>query len=348
MFRIKGHTVVNLHYFCAPQLGNMDRLNEIKKPLEREFSEYTEFIKRVLHSDDPFVSGIMDYIISSHGKGIRPLLVFLCAGIHSKTGIGKRSYLAAMLVEMIHNASLIHDDVVDGSDTRHGKPTVHSKWNSRVSVLSGDYILARSYVIGMRSAQYDIVSYITDGIAELVEGELIQSELNEKRVVTRQSYLDIIFKKTATLIGVSSGSGAMSAGANPTEVGLARQIGLNLGMAFQIKDDILDYAPSEQTGKSSCADLREGKVTLPLIAILERCGKTECQTIMDKVKAAGSNPELIEEISAFVHKEGGIEAAKAVMNSYLDAARSVIRTYPESTYRHSLELLCDYIGDREK
>ncbi len=326
----------------------MDRLSEIRKPLEREFEEYGEFMKRALHSDNGFVTGIMDYIISSRGKGIRPLLVFLCAGIHSRYGIGKRAYLAALMVEMLHNASLVHDDVVDGSDTRHGKPAVHSRWNSRVSVLSGDYILARSYSLGMQSAQFDIVSYITAGISELVEGELIQSELNGSRRVSREAYLEIIFKKTAILMGVSSGAGAMASGADATGVGIARQIGIDLGMAFQIKDDILDYAPSEQTGKSSCADLREGKITLPLIAILERCDDSARARIMKQVGAAGDNPDLIEEISSFVRREGGIEAAEAVMNGYLDRARSIIVTYPDSVYRRSLQQLCDYIGDRER
>ena len=122
----------------------MDRLSEIREPLEKVFGEYEEFMKRALYSDNRFVAGLMDYIVSSRGKGIRPLLVFLCAGIYSRFGIGKRAYLAALMVEMIHNASLVHDDVVDGSDTRHGKPTVHHRWDARVSVLSGDYILARS------------------------------------------------------------------------------------------------------------------------------------------------------------------------------------------------------------
>lgn len=325
----------------------MVSLEEIKRPLEREFAEYGEFMKRTLSSDSVFVDSVMDYIVSSHGKGVRPLLVFLCAGIHSRFGISKRAYLAAMLVEMIHNASLVHDDVVDDSDTRHGKPTVHTRWNSRVSVLAGDYILARSFSIGMQSAQFDIVSYITAGIAEIVEGELIQSECSKKRNITRQEYLNIIFKKTATLLGVSCGSGAMAAGARSSEVGIARQIGINLGMAFQIKDDILDYAPSHQTGKPSLADLREGKVTLPLIAILERSEERERSRIMDALDAAAGNTALVNEIAGFVLVEGGIEAAQGVMYEYLDRARGIIATYPDSPYRHSLELLCDYIGFRD-
>lgn len=336
-------SITFVHFSAA-----MVSLEEIKRPLRKEFDEYGEFMKRALSSDNTFVTSVMDYIVSSHGKGIRPLLVFLCAGIHSQYGVGKRAYLAAMLVEMIHNASLVHDDVVDDSDTRHGKPTVHTRWNSRVSVLSGDYILARSFSLGMQSAQFDIVSYITAGIAEIVEGELIQSECNEKRTMTREDYLNIIFKKTATLLGVSCGSGAMAAGARPVQVGIARQIGINLGMAFQIRDDILDYAPSGQTGKSSCADLREGKVTLPLIAILERSSQQERDRIMKVLDRAAGDSAMVDEIAGFVRAEGGLEAAQAVMHEYIDRARGIIMSYPDSVYRHSLELLCDYIGARER
>lgn len=326
----------------------MTSLEEIKRPLEREFEEYGQFVKRALSSDSVFVSSVMDYIISSRGKGIRPLLVFLFAGINSSYGVGKRAYLAAMLVEMIHNASLVHDDVVDDSDTRHGKPTVHTRWNSRVSVLAGDYILARTFSLGMQSAQFDIVSYITAGIAEIVEGELIQSECNEKRRITRENYLNIIFKKTATLLGVSCGAGAMAAGAGAAQVGIARQVGIDLGMAFQIKDDILDYAPSDQTGKSSYADLREGKATLPLIAILERSGDAERGRIMERLGSVARDPDAVSEIAAFVHAEGGLAAAAEVMEEYLDRARGIIASYPDSTYRKSLEALCDYVGSREK
>lgn len=326
----------------------MTSLEEIKKPLAKEFEEYGQFVKRALSSDSVFVSSVMEYIVSAGGKGIRPLLVFLCCGINSSYGVSKRAYLAAMMVEMIHNASLVHDDVVDDSDTRHGKPTVHNRWDSRVSVLAGDYILARTFSLGMQSAQFDIVSYITAGIAEIVEGELIQSECNEKGDITRRDYLNIIFKKTATLLGVSCGSGAMAAGAGPTQVGIARQVGINLGMAFQIKDDILDYAPSVQTGKSSCADLREGKVTLPLIAILERMGEEGRGRIMERLGSVASDPTAVSEIADFVHSEGGLAAAATVMEEYLDRARGIIVSYPESPYRHSLELLCDYIGSREK
>lgn len=327
----------------------MDLLDTIKKPLEEDFRQYEEFMKRALYSDSRYVSEIMDYVISSRGKGIRPMLVFLCAGMYNRyDSIGKRAYLAAMLIEMVHNASLIHDDVVDEADTRHGKPTVNSRWSSKVSVLSGDYILARSFSLGMQSAQFDIVSYIISGISELAEGELIQNEMNAKKESSREKYIEVIFKKTAILLGVSCGSGAMASGASQTEVGIARQIGLNLGMAFQIKDDILDFAPSSQTGKPHCADLREGKVTLPLIAILENSDQTQQRLIMCKVQEAAHKTELIDELAEFVRQQGGIKAAEEAMNEYLDNARAIIKSCPESEYKISLQQLCEYIGSRTK
>lgn len=325
----------------------MDKLDKIKAPLLEEYRQYEEFMKRALHSESAYVSDIMNYIISSRGKGIRPMLVFLCAGMHSKyETLGKRTYLAAMLIEMLHNASLIHDDVVDDSDTRHGKPTVNSRWNAKVSVLSGDYILARSFSLGMQSGQYDIVGYIIGGISDLAEGELMQNEINANQGVSRENYFEVIYKKTAVLLGVSCGAGAMATGASPSQVGIARQIGLNLGMAFQIKDDILDYAPSKQTGKPSCADLKEGKVTLPLIALLEKSDALNRRLILAKVAEVCDKPELIDEISEFVSQEGGLEAAEEEMNRYLDLARGIIETYPDSDYRRSLKDLCDYIGER--
>lgn len=326
----------------------MEKLAKIKAPVEGDFVRYEQFMKEALHSGSPYVEDIMNYVISNRGKGIRPMLVFLLAGMHSVDGtIGKRAYLAAMLVEMIHNASLVHDDVVDDAAVRHGKPSVNSKWNSRVSVLAGDYILSRSFSAGMESGQYDIVSYVTTGVSELAEGELMQVEVNEKRSVARADYLNIIFKKTATLMGVSCGAGAMASGASGERVAWARQIGLDLGMAFQIKDDILDYCPQEQTGKPFCADLREKKITLPLLTILERGDDGLKRKITQKMDVIDEFPEAIREICDLVIREGGIVASENVMHDYIGRARMRISSYPESAFRTSMLELCDYIGSRD-
>ena len=326
----------------------MVALDDIKRPVADNLREYDAFVRRSLRSESGFVAEITDYIVSSGGKGIRPALVLLSAAVHARSGtIGMRSYLAAMIIEMIHNASLVHDDIIDGSDTRHGKPAVHVRWNNHISVLSGDYILARSFAVGMQSAQFDIVSYITSAMVDIVEGELIQSERKLSLVDMREYYFDIIFRKTAVLLGLCSGVGALSVGAASGQVGIARQVGINLGIAFQIKDDILDFAPESQTGKPSCTDIREGKLTLPLISVLERCSESDRQQIINKLSLAADDPAVTDEIVGLVHRNGGIEAAEAVMNDYLQRARSIIATYPDSGYRNSLMLLCEYIGTRD-
>ncbi len=326
----------------------MDKLTTIKEPLREDFGRYEKFMREALQSGNGYVDNIMEYIISNRGKGVRPVLVFLSAGIHSGgRGIGHRAYLAAMLVEMIHTASLVHDDVVDDSQVRHGKPSVNSKWNSRVSILTGDYILARAFSAGMNSAQYDIVSYITSAVSALAEGELIQFDVNERLAMDRRSYLDIIYKKTAMLLGVSCGSGAMASGASAEDTARANSLGINLGMAFQIKDDILDYSPEEQTGKPFCADLREKKITLPLLTILERSDEATRRGIVDKLAHIDSEPENIVHIRDLVAEGGGIAAATEVMHQYLDKARAIVASWPDSVYRDSMAKLCDYIGVRE-
>ena len=325
----------------------MVELDIIKKPIAQNLAEYDAFVRRSLGCDDAFVAGLMDYIISSGGKGIRPMLVVLSAALHARNGVGMRTYLAAMIIEMIHNASLVHDDLIDGAATRHGKPAVHVRWNNHISVLAGDYILARAFSTGMQSAQFDIVSYITSAIVEIVEGELIQSDHKMSLVDMRKSYFDVIFKKTAVLLGTCSGVGALSVGATSPQVGIARQIGINLGIAFQIRDDILDFAPESQTGKSSCSDLREGKITLPLISVLERCDDAERQHVMELLAAAASDPQAARQIADFVCRNGGLDEAARTVDDYLQRARSIIETYPDSEYRHSLLLLCEYIGTRD-
>lgn len=327
----------------------MDTISRIKEPLLGDFVRYEQYMRDALKSDSDFVAGIIDYILSTRGKGIRPMLVMLLAGIHSSGGnLPGRTYMGAMLVEMVHTASLVHDDVVDDADIRHGQPSVNKEWSNRISILIGDYILAKAFSAGISSGETDVVSYITASVSEMAEGELIQNDTNRRAEMSRERYLEIIYKKTASLLGVSSGVGALSAGASDEQVAVAREIGVNLGMAFQIKDDILDYAPEGQTGKPFCADLREKKITLPLLAILEKSDPLQKKLIMGKVDCVDRDPDQINHIRELVIKEGGITAAEEVLQDYIGRARKIIETYTASPYKESLLLLCDYVGEREK
>lgn len=327
----------------------MDTLAKIKAPLQADYAVYERLIRDTLHSDYGFISEILDYVLSSRGKGIRPLLVMLLGKIHSPSGeLNDRAYMAAMLVELVHIASLIHDDVVDDAEVRHGRASVNTRWNPRISVLMGDYILARVFAAGIDGNLNDIVSSVTSGVASMTEGEFMQIDYNGGREMTREVYLEIIHKKTATLLGISSRVGALAMNAPATEVGMACRIGENLGMAFQIKDDILDYAPQEQTGKPYCADLREKKITLPLLTILEKSDPLQKKLILGKVCCADEDPSQIDHLHELVIKEGGLEAAAEVMHGYLDKARAIIGRYPESPYRDSLTMLCDFVGVRDR
>ncbi|MBR0331143.1 MAG: polyprenyl synthetase family protein, partial [Alistipes sp.] len=251
----------------------MITLDAIRKPVERELEAYETFLERQFTADGDLLNEMLRHALSSRGKGVRPLLVCLSAAMNARTAGaagGQRVSLAAMLVEMIHTASLIHDDVIDESDERRGKPSVNALWQSRKAVILGDYILARNMAIGLESGQFDLVSHICGRMATLCEGELLQDDCAAKQNTTRRSYLDIIYKKTASLLGVSASAGALAVGATRDKVTTMRRFGESLGMAFQIQDDILDYTPSAATGKPVGNDLREGKITLPLLMLLEK------------------------------------------------------------------------------
>ena len=243
----------------------MVTLDAIRGPVAQELEEFDAFVRRNFKVENELLSGMVDYILSSRGKGVRPLLVLLSAALNAPAGgrgIGQRTYLAAMLVEIIHTASLIHDDVIDEADTRRGRASANAKWQSRNAVVLGDYLLARNMELGMRSGQYDLVSYVIASIATLCEGELLQSDRAERMEITRDAYLEIIYKKTASLLGISAGVGALSAGANREQVARMRRFGDALGMAFQIQDDILDVTgTAEELGKPTGSDQVNEKST---------------------------------------------------------------------------------------
>ncbi len=329
----------------------MNISDDIRRPIAGEVEEYEKFLARHMTSSNEAVGGIFNYILESGGKGFRPVTVLLSAAMHSPApgrGLGLRSYLGAMLVEMMHAASLVHDDVIDESDLRRGKPSVRALWGSRRAVIAGDMLLARSMTVGLDSAQYDIVDYVIRAMSELCEGELIQSAQSESLEMTREIYLDIIRKKTGTLFGVSAGVGALSVGAGRERVAAMRSFGEWVGMAFQIRDDILDYDTRTDTGKPACNDLREHKITLPLLVILERSSDERRARLLAMLAAADSEPGNITLLRDEVVQGGGIEEAEAVMHDLIARAQSLLCEYPASEYHDSLFRLASYAAGRAK
>ena len=239
----------------------MITLDDIRKPVTAELEALDEFVDRQFTAEGELLSDMLRYALSARGKGIRPMLVMLSAAMNAPVkgaAAGRRACLAAMLVEMIHVASLIHDDVIDEADMRRGKPSANARWQSHKAVILGDYILAKNMNIGLQSGQFDLVTHVCGSMAALCEGEVLQDECAANSTMTRQAYLDIIYKKTASLLGVSASAGALAVGATRDRVATMRRFGEAVGMAFQIQDDILDYTPTAHPAAAVCARPRFG------------------------------------------------------------------------------------------
>ena len=253
----------------------MITLDDIRKPVTAELEALDEFVDRQFTAEGELLSDMLRYALSARGKGIRPMLVMLSAAMNAPVkgaAAGRRACLAAMLVEMIHVASLIHDDVIDEADMRRGKPSANARWQSHKAVILGDYILAKNMNIGLQSGQFDLVTHVCESMAALCEGEVLQDECAANSTMTRQAYLDIIYKKTASLLGVSASAGALAVGATRDRVATMRRFGEAVGMAFQIQDDILDVVGDEATlGKPIGSDVRSDKTTFVALKGLADC-----------------------------------------------------------------------------
>ena len=336
----------------------MISLDSIRTPIISDIEAFEEFLKSRFQSESKLMSQMLEYVLSTHGKNIRPMIVMLasalCSAASTREWVAgeryctKRTYLAAMLVEMLHTASLIHDDVIDNSDQRRGRPSVNALWQSRNAVILGDYILARTMANGMESGQYDLVSHIIGSIATLCEGEILQSQHQADKDTTRNDYLEIIYKKTASLISISASAGALSVNASREDQQKMRRFGEALGMAFQIQDDILDYSRDAQTGKPTNNDLREGKITLPLIEVLENCTEVQRLQIMERLDACATDETAVEYLQGVVENTGGIAMARRTMQTYIDRATSILAEYADSPFRTSLINLCAFVAQRDK
>ncbi len=322
-------------------------LETIKAPLATEMVAYETFLREALHSESPYFDDILRYIFDNRGKGVRPTLVMLFAKLHSsEERFSKRIMLSAALIELIHTASLVHDDVIDRADLRHGKSSVNGQFGRRNAILTGDFILSRIFELGMESLEFDILTYVSHSIKWLCEGEVIQDEQTKTLGMTYDKYYDIIDKKTASLLAISCGVGALAVKAPAAEVDAAYEFGRNIGMAFQIKDDILDYAAADQTGKPMCADLREHKITLPLLKAFDTMTPDEVAEAKELVRLG--NDEAIAKVRNIVEQRGGIAAAEEAMEEFIQKAKKALESYPESDYRTSLEMMCDFLAQRKK
>ena len=333
----------------------MITINDIRRPISADLEAFDKFVADNFNAEGEMLQEMLTYALSSRGKGIRPILTMLsaltCTGAAyrpDERNCTKRTYLAALMMEMIHTASLIHDDVLDSADERRGKPSVNAKWQSNLAIILGDFILARVMSIGMASAQYDIVSYVGSAMAALCEGEVLQSQHAKSLDTTREDYFTIIYQKTASLLGVCAALGALSLGAQREDIDRMRKFGEAIGIAFQIQDDILDYNRANNTGKPVNNDLREHKITLPLIEVMERKTEEERKAIIALIERCDKDNEALDTLHNMVHDEGGIERATETMQAYLSRAMHLVSKYEDTPYRKALLDLCTFVAERDK
>lgn len=324
----------------------MSELNNIKKPVGQEIKEFENFFKETTRSDVTLLNLIVNYILRSKGKQIRPLFVFLSAKMHGE--INKSTYVAAASIELLHSATLVHDDVIDESYERRGKLSINAIWKSKRAVLIGDFLLSKGLLIATKNNEYKTLDIISEAVKETIEGELLQNEKSRKLDIDEETYFQIIAKKTASLIGTSLAVGAYSACSDDNVAQEMKAIGVLAGLAFQIRDDIFDYELKGVIGKPIGNDIKEQKITLPLIHVLNNASWKEKQQIMNVVRRKNHRKEKVTELIELVRAKGGIEYATQKMNDYCNEAISRLKMFPENEASESLAKLFHYLIERKR
>lgn len=320
-------------------------IKDIQAPIAKEMKEFEQKFRSSMKTDVMLLDQIMRYIVHRKGKQVRPMFVFLSAGINE--GITESTYRAASLIELIHTATLVHDDVVDDSNYRRGFFSVNALWKNKIAVLVGDFLLSRGFDLSVKNKEFDLLRIINQSVTEMAEGELLQIEKARKLNISEDVYFDIIRKKTASLIATCCAAGAASSGASEDIIEKNRLLGEKIGMAFQIKDDLFDYG-DEEIGKPTGIDIKEKKLTLPLIFALNNATRSERNHIIHLVKRHSDKPAKVNEVIDFVKKSGGITYTKEIMVSYVNEAYELLKDFPESAYKRSLKDLIQYTIERTK
>jgi len=322
-------------------------VEQIKHPIKAEMDLFEEKFKESMVSNVPLLNRITHYIVRRKGKQMRPMFVFLVAKMVSNGDFNERTYRGASVIELIHTATLVHDDVVDDSNRRRGFFSLNALWKNKIAVLVGDYLLSKGLLLSIDNDDFDLLKLISIAVREMSEGELLQIEKARKLDITEAVYFDIIRQKTATLIAACTGIGAASVGAKQEEIDLMRQFGELIGIAFQIKDDLFDYT-DDKIGKPTGIDIKEQKMTLPLIYALNNCSEKEKKWLINSVKNHNKDKKRVKEVITFVKHHGGIEYTTTKMNDYQAKALEILNKYPDSPYKDSLVLMMDYVIHRKK
>ena len=321
-------------------------INKIKAPIETELKLFEEKFKASVKTEVALLDKIMYYIIKRKGKQMRPMFVFLSAKTFGE--VSESTYTAASLIELLHTATLVHDDVVDDANERRGYFSINALWKNKIAVLVGDYLLSQGLLLSVENNQFQMLKIVSRAVRDMSEGELLQMEKARRLDITEDVYFDVIRKKTASLIAACCASGCQSVTSNEDDVEKMRQFGDYVGIAFQIKDDIFDYGTSEKIGKPTGIDIKEKKMTLPLIYTLNNIEKKLKKRIINTVKNHNTDKIRVQEVIELVISTGGIKYAEEQMHFYKDKALAILQEFPESDAKASLELLVNYSIERDK
>jgi len=324
----------------------MKIVEQIKLPIKEEMENFELKFKESMISKVPLLNRISHFIIRRKGKQMRPMFVFLVAKMVSKGTVNERSYRGASCIELIHTATLVHDDVVDDSNQRRGFFSINALWKNKIAVLVGDFLLSKGVLLSIDHEDFDILKLISVAVREMSEGELLQIEKARKLDITEEVYFEIIRQKTASLIAACCAIGAASVGADAEEIEQMNRFGSIIGTAFQMKDDLFDYSEAK-IGKPTGIDIKEQKMTLPLIHVLNTCSPSDRKWLINSIKNKNRDKKRVKEVIAFVKENGGIEYTIERMKEHQQRAMEILHTYPSSPYKDALEIMVNYVIERK-
>ncbi|CAM3458826.1 Octaprenyl diphosphate synthase [Flavobacterium longum] len=323
----------------------MKTTEQIKQPIKAEMDLFEKKFHQAMASKVALLNRITYYIVNRKGKQMRPMFVFLTAKMISGE-VNERTYRGASVIELIHTATLVHDDVVDDSNRRRGFFSINALWKNKIAVLVGDYLLSKGLLLSIDHGDFDLLRIISVAVREMSEGELLQIEKARRLDIVEEVYYDIIRKKTATLIAACCALGARSVCDDDAQVENMRKFGELIGMAFQIKDDLFDYT-DDAIGKPTGIDIKEQKMTLPLIHVLNTCTEKEKSWLINSIKNHNKDKKRVKEVIAFVVNHGGLSYAEQKMVQFQQEALALISSYPESEYKSALTLMVNYVIERK-
>jgi len=321
-------------------------VDQIKAPISSQMDEFEIKFKQSMKSNVPLLDKITGYIVKRKGKQIRPMFVFLSA--QSVGQINDSSYRAASLIELLHTATLVHDDVVDDSNERRGFFSVNALWKNKIAVLIGDFLLSSGLLLSLDNDDFHLLKIVSNAVREMSEGELLQIEKARKLDISEEVYFEIITKKTATLIAACCAAGVASVTNDKGQIALFKDFGTYTGIAFQIKDDLFDFGDDTSIGKPTGIDIKEKKMTLPLIFALNNSTWLEKRRIINIVKNHNDDPKKVSEVIQFVVDKGGLKYAEDVMHQYKNKALDLLAKVPDSPSKQSLIQLVNYSIERKK